>query len=92
MVNREQILFISYKRVINRNQFVDLNEQWQIKRSAPGYTDTFYQDRTLSIKVLKCLHEFFQNKTLYVFPHAQKFENVTIVYFLFTQQIMHYGI
>lgn len=36
MVNREQILFISYKRVINRNQFVDLDEQWQIKRSAPG--------------------------------------------------------
>lgn len=90
MPNREQILFISYSRVksesIRRSRWTMANQ-----KECASYIDTFYQDRTLSIKVLKCRHEF-SKININIVQHAKEFENVTIPYFLFTQQILHDGI
>lgn len=73
---------------LNRNQFVDLDEQRPIKRSAPVTQTHFIKIEHLSAKVLKCWHFFLQNKSLCFALHAQKFEYV-VIFFIFSRHMWH---
>lgn len=67
---------------LNRNQFVDLDEQRPIKRSAPVTQTHFIKIEHLSAKVLKCWHYFFEINP-YIFFHTHRNSN-TLSFFLFS--------
>lgn len=71
---------------LNRNQFVDLDEQRPIKRSAPVTQTHFIKIEHLSAKVLKCWHFFFFKINPYVLLYTHRNSN-TLSFFLFFRDI-----